>query len=115
MPAGRNANASLKAFLFVGIAYFLVAVVAPHSDAEGARRELELRGRGHDVALIAGIVGAIGAFTLILASVRLRLQRSREAAALVRRRGGGHDDRLRRRADRECDRRAARCIRRRAG
>jgi hypothetical protein len=61
------ANGRYKAFLFVGIAYFLVAVIAP-------LLMLVLRGANWDYpvsgmswSLIAGIVGAIGAFGVLLA------------------------------------------------
>jgi len=61
------ANGRYKAFLFVGIAYFLTAVLAPLV-------VLWLRGATWDFtpagswwSLIAGIVGAIGAFCVLLA------------------------------------------------
>src|ERR1041385_5725182 len=60
-------NGRYKAFLFVGIAYFLTAVLAP-------LLVLKLRGASWDFkpsgmwwSLIAGTVGAIGAFGVLLA------------------------------------------------
>jgi len=57
-----------KAFLFVGVAYFLVAVLAPLAMllAKGAAFS-GYTGRGMGWSLIAGIVGAIGAFGVLLA------------------------------------------------
>ena len=57
-----------KAFLFVGIAYFLVAVLAPLAllmSKGAAFRGYTSRGMGWSLA--AGIVGAIGAFGVLLA------------------------------------------------
>jgi hypothetical protein len=65
---GDPVGARYRAFLFVGIAYFLTAVLAPLA-------LLMLRGgafsgytaKGMTWSLIAGIVGAIGAFGVLLA------------------------------------------------
>lgn len=65
---GDPVNGRYKAFLFVGIAYFLTAVLAPLA-------LLMVRGaawsgytpRGMWWSLIAGVVGAIGAFGVLLA------------------------------------------------
>lgn len=65
---GDPVNGRYKAFLFVGIAYFLTAVLAPLA-------LLALRGAafsgytasGNWWSLIAGIAGAIGAFGVLLA------------------------------------------------
>lgn len=60
-------NGRYKAFLFVGLAYFLTAVLAPLAVllAKGATWSYPARGMGW--SLIAGIVGAIGAFGVLLA------------------------------------------------
>jgi len=57
-----------KAFLFVGIAYFLTAVLAPLAllMLKGAAFS-GYTGRGMGWSLVAGIVGAIGAFGVLLA------------------------------------------------
>jgi drug/metabolite transporter (DMT)-like permease len=60
-------NGRYKAFLFVGIAYFLTAVLAPLAVliANGASWNLPVKGMGW--SLVAGIVGALGAFGVLLA------------------------------------------------
>ena len=60
-------NGRYKAFLFVGIAYFLVAVLAPliMLVLSGASWDYPMKGMAW--SLIAGIVGAIGAFGVLLA------------------------------------------------
>ncbi len=70
-PGAVDVDPSLwryKAFLFVGVAYFLVAVLAPLAMllAKGAAFS-GYTGRGMGWSLIAGIVGAIGAFGVLLA------------------------------------------------
>src|SRR5438046_4427908 len=61
-------NGRYKAFLFVGIAYFLTAVLAPLAllMIKGAAFS-GYTGRGMWWSLIAGIVGAVGAFGVLLA------------------------------------------------
>lgn len=60
-------NGGLKAFLLVGVAYFLIAVLAPLAIlvARGASWNMPVAGMSW--SLVAGIVGAIGAFCVILA------------------------------------------------
>lgn len=64
---GDPVHGRYKAFLFVGIAYFLTAVLAPLGLlwAKGASWSFPVRGMGW--SLVAGIVGAIGAFGVLLA------------------------------------------------
>src|SRR5262245_45735308 len=61
------ANGRYKAFLFVGIAYFLTAVLAPLLVlvVRGANWNFPVKGMWW--SLVAGIVGAIGAFCVLLA------------------------------------------------
>src|SRR6185295_9336226 len=61
------ANGRYKAFLFVGLAYFLTAVLAPLAMllARGADWNYPKNGMGW--SLLAGIVGAVGAFGVLLA------------------------------------------------
>lgn len=68
MAMGDPVNGRYKAFLFVGIAYFLTAVLAPLAllMAKGAAFS-GYTPRGMWWSLIAGIVGAIGAFGVLLA------------------------------------------------
>lgn len=56
-----------KAFLVVGIAYFLVAVLAPLILLKISGAELKMSGAGFKWSLIAGTVGALGALGVILA------------------------------------------------
>jgi drug/metabolite transporter (DMT)-like permease len=65
---GDPINGRYKAFLFVGIAYFLTAVLAPLAllMAKGAAWT-GYTPKGMWWSLIAGIVGAIGAFGVLLA------------------------------------------------
>jgi drug/metabolite transporter (DMT)-like permease len=65
---GDPVNGRYKAFLFVGIAYFLTAVLAPFAllAAKGAAFS-GYTTKGMVWSLIAGIVGAIGAFGVLLA------------------------------------------------
>ncbi len=65
--SGPDPNARYKAFLFVGIAYFLVAVLAPLAILVLRGADWHFAGKGMAWSLIAGIVGAIGAFGVLLA------------------------------------------------
>ncbi len=61
------ANASLKAFLLVGVAYFVVAIVGPVIVLLKNGTTWEFTGQGITWSFFAGVAGAVGAFTLILA------------------------------------------------
>lgn len=61
------ANASMKAFLLVGAAYFLVAIVGPLIVLMKNGSNWSFTGKGLQWSFMAGTAGAIGAFTLILA------------------------------------------------
>lgn len=67
-PGGDPNIARYKAFLFVGLAYFLTAVLAPLAllMLKGAALS-GYSSKGMAWSLIAGIVGAIGAFGVLLA------------------------------------------------
>ncbi len=68
MPLGPEApNASLKAFLLVGVAYFVVAIVGPVIFLMKNGTNWSFTGKGIAWSFLAGSVGALGAFTLILA------------------------------------------------
>lgn len=60
-------NGRYKAFLFVGIAYFLTAVLAPLGLLMAKGATLSFPAKGLWWSLIAGIVGAVGAFGVLLA------------------------------------------------
>jgi drug/metabolite transporter (DMT)-like permease len=60
-------NGRYKAFLFVGVAYFLTAVLAPLAVLVAKGATWNFPAPGLWWSLIAGIVGAIGAFGVLLA------------------------------------------------
>lgn len=64
---GDPVNGRYKAFLFVGIAYFLTAVLAPLALLLAKGASWSYPARGMWWSLVAGIVGAIGAFGVLLA------------------------------------------------
>jgi hypothetical protein len=61
------ANGRIKAFLFVGLAYFLVAVLAPIVILALSGANWNFPIKGMSLSLIAGVVGAIGALGVLLA------------------------------------------------
>ena len=60
-------NGRYKAFLFVGVAYFLTAVLAPLAVLVAKGATWSFPAPGLWWSLIAGIVGAVGAFGVLLA------------------------------------------------
>ena len=60
-------NGRYKAFLFVGVAYFITAVLAPLAVLMMNKAAFTFPAKGLWWSLIAGIVGAIGAFGVLLA------------------------------------------------
>ena len=60
-------NGRYKAFLFVGLAYFLTAVLAPLALLVLKGASWNYPPRGMLWSLLAGIVGALGAFCVLLA------------------------------------------------
>ena len=69
-------SARWKAFLFVGIAYFLTAVLLPlvilfvKNGQDGAESVWKMPTSGVTWSLVAGLVGAAGAFFVLLALAR---------------------------------------------
>src|SRR5688572_30255819 len=61
------ANGRYKAFLFVGLAYFLLAVLAPLGMLWGAGAKFEFPAKGMLLSLVAGLLGAAGAFFVLVA------------------------------------------------
>lgn len=61
------ANGRYKAFLFVGIAYFITAVLAPLVMLLVSGAKMEFPMDGWSWSLIAGVAGAVGAFGTLLA------------------------------------------------
>ncbi len=64
---GDPVNGRYKAFLLVGVAYFLTAVLAPLAVLVAKGATWSYPAKGLWWSLIAGIVGAIGAFGVLLA------------------------------------------------
>lgn len=62
-----KSNALYKSFLFVGLAYFLTAVLAPLAILVVRKADWNFPGAGMGWSLVAGIVGAAGAFCVLLA------------------------------------------------
>lgn len=62
-----KSNALFKSFLFVGLAYFLTAVLAPLGILVSRGASWTFPPAGMGWSLLAGIVGAIGAFCVLLA------------------------------------------------
>jgi drug/metabolite transporter (DMT)-like permease len=60
-------NGRYKAFFWVGIAYFLVAVLAPAGLLVANGASWTMPGKGLWLSLIAGVLGAVGAFGVLLA------------------------------------------------
>lgn len=67
MQMGDPINGRYKAFLFVGIAYFLTAVLAPLALLAARGASWSFPAGGMWWSLLAGIVGAVGAFGVLLA------------------------------------------------
>jgi len=64
---GDPANGRIKAFLLVGVAYVLVAVLAPLAILLTAKASWDFPARGLWFSLLAGTAGAIGALCVLLA------------------------------------------------
>ncbi|MBI1358320.1 MAG: hypothetical protein GC160_28630 [Acidobacteria bacterium] len=60
-------NGRYKAFLFVGIAYFLTAVLVPLAMLVVSGASWDFPMKGASLSLVAGVVGAVGAFCVLLA------------------------------------------------
>lgn len=67
MTMADPVNGRYKAFLFVGIAYLLTAVLAPIAVLAINGATWTFSGKGMLWSLLAGIVGALGAFCVLLA------------------------------------------------
>ena len=67
LAMGDPQNGRYKAFLWVGIAYLLIAVLAPAGLLLKAQASWDMPAKGIWLSLLAGTVGAIGAFCVLLA------------------------------------------------
>jgi len=61
------AQGRYKAFLWVGVAYFLIAIVGPLVMLLKGGTDWVMPTKGITMSLIAGVLGAVGAFTVLLA------------------------------------------------
>jgi hypothetical protein len=64
---GDPANGRIKAFLCVGVAYVLVAVLAPLGILLAAKASWAYPAKGLVFSILAGVAGAIGALCVLLA------------------------------------------------
>lgn len=76
------ANASMKAFLLVGVAYFVVAIVGPLIVLAKSNTNWSFTSKGVTWSFLAGTAGAIGAFTLILSLAAANRMGSSPAAVM---------------------------------
>lgn len=83
MGMGDPVNGRYKAFLFVGIAYVLVAVLAPVGVMLAKGSDWNFPVKGMWLSLVAGILGAVGAFFVLLALGALVAQGNKNAPAIV--------------------------------
>ncbi|MCG3125721.1 MAG: hypothetical protein CHACPFDD_00547 [Phycisphaerae bacterium] len=60
-------NSALRAFLCVGIAYFLTAVLIPAACLAAGLEEWKFTPRGVSLATVAGVFGAAGALGIVFA------------------------------------------------
>ena len=67
LAMGDPVNGRYKAFLFVGIAYFIIAVLAPLVMLKLNGSTMSFPSKGVWVSLFAGTLGAVGAFGTLLA------------------------------------------------
>lgn len=67
LAMGDPANGRYRAFLFVGVAYFLAAVLAPLAMLVVRGAPMSFPSSGIAWSLAAGLAGAAGAFTVLLA------------------------------------------------
>jgi uncharacterized membrane protein len=56
-----------KAFLFVGVAYLVIAVIVPIILLKFQGAEMSFTSKGIGLSFIAGLLGALGAFCILLA------------------------------------------------
>lgn len=78
-----SVNGRYKAFLFVGVAYFLTAVLAPLAILVARGSDWHFPGKGLWLSLIAGTLGAVGAFFVLLSLGSLFAQGNKSAPAIV--------------------------------
>ena len=67
MAMGDPINGRYKAFLLVGVAYFIIAVLAPLAVLKINGADFNFPAKGIWLSLFAGALGAVGAFGILLA------------------------------------------------
>lgn len=67
MAMGDPVNGRYKAFLFVGIAYFIIGVIAPLVMMYINNSSFDFTAKGMTFSFVAGVVGALGAFFVLMA------------------------------------------------
>ena len=67
MAMGDPVNGRYKAFLFVGIAYFIIGIIAPLIMMFMNNSSFEFTAKGMTFSFVAGVVGALGAFFVLMA------------------------------------------------
>lgn len=83
MAMGDRENGRYKAFLFVGIAYFITAVLAPAAVLWFNKATWTFPAKGLWLSLFAGVLGAIGAFFVLLALGAALNQKIQNAPGVV--------------------------------
>ena len=73
----------MKAFLFVGMAYFAVAIVGPLLYLKLSGKDFDFASGGIKWSLFAGTLGAVGAFTLLIALSKNPVQGPMGAAQVM--------------------------------
>lgn len=63
-------NSALRAFMFVGVAYFLMSLFAFGWIALTKAEPMEFPRRGMAVSTLAGVLGALGALSIIFAMIQ---------------------------------------------
>lgn len=67
LGGGKPSLGGLRAFICVGVAYFVVAVVIPCLMLSQGMEQKTFNGRGTTFAFVGGLLGAVGALGIILA------------------------------------------------
>ncbi len=65
--APPDTGARMKAFLFVGVAYFIVGIIGPLLVMKVNGTPMKFPSSGLNWSLLAGVAGAVGAFFLLMA------------------------------------------------
>lgn len=64
---GFGKNAALRAFMFVGLAYFLISIAVLVYVLVTKAEPLEVTSRGMTMSTLAGVLGALGALGIVFA------------------------------------------------